>query len=103
MSFANIKWVWMNGTVVPWCDAIIHVSAHALHYGSGVFEGIRCYPSQEGTSLFRVDAHLERLGCSAAAHGMTISLYQQTTNERVCYRNCGGSCSDIAAPSGLLV
>jgi|SRR5689334_2276799 hypothetical protein len=60
MSFAGAKWVWMNGTLVPWKDANIHVSTHALHYGSGVFEGLRCYDTVEGPALFRISEHLER-------------------------------------------
>ena len=54
MSFAGAKWVWMNGTFLPWNDANIHVSTHALHYGSGVFEGIRCYDTADGPALFRI-------------------------------------------------
>jgi branched-chain amino acid aminotransferase len=62
----------MNGELIPWEKAQIHVSAHALHYGSGVFEGLRCYQTAGGPALFRVDAHLERLSYSAGIHGMAI-------------------------------
>jgi branched-chain amino acid aminotransferase len=72
MSFDDSKWVWMNGRAIPWQNATTHVSAHALHYGSGVFEGIRCYETTEGTAIFRLDAHLERLYSSAEIYGITI-------------------------------
>jgi branched-chain amino acid aminotransferase len=72
MSFDDSKWVWMNGRAIPWQDATTHVSAHALHYGSGVFEGIRCYETTDGAALFRLDAHLDRLYASAESYGLTI-------------------------------
>ena len=72
MGFENSKWVWFNGKCVPWEDATLHVSAHALHYGSGVFEGIRCYQTPAGPAVFRADAHVERLYASAAAYRMQI-------------------------------
>ncbi len=72
MSFAGVKWVWMSGTFVPWDDANIHVSTHALHYGSGVFEGIRCYDTVDGPALFRISEHIERFFCSARTHHMDI-------------------------------
>ena len=53
--------VWYNGELVPWEEATIHVSAHALHYGSSVFEGIRAYSSSRGPAVFCLDAHVERL------------------------------------------
>jgi branched-chain amino acid aminotransferase len=73
MSFGNAKWVWMNGSIIPWEKAVIHTSAHALHYGSGVFEGIRCYETEDGPALFRVDTHLERLACSAEVYDMPVA------------------------------
>ncbi len=57
--------IWMNGELVDWGDATIHVGAHALHYGSGVFEGIRAYETPSGTAVFRLTDHLERLHASA--------------------------------------
>lgn len=62
----------MNGSIVPWANATTHVSAHALHYGSGVFEGMRCYETAEGAAVFRLEAHLERLYSSAEVHGINI-------------------------------
>jgi branched-chain amino acid aminotransferase len=57
--------IWMNGELVDWADATVHVGAHGLHYGSGVFEGIRAYETAQGTSVFRLTDHLERLQRSA--------------------------------------
>jgi branched-chain amino acid aminotransferase len=57
--------IWFNGELVDWADAKIHVGAHALHYGSGVFEGIRCYETAAGPAVFRLADHLERLYNSA--------------------------------------
>jgi branched-chain amino acid aminotransferase len=57
--------IWMNGELVDWADARIHVGAHGLHYGSGVFEGIRAYETAKGTSVFRLSDHLKRLENSA--------------------------------------
>ena len=57
--------VWYNGELVPWENATVHVSAHALHYGSSVFEGIRAYATPQGPAVFRLDEHVERLFNSA--------------------------------------
>lgn len=72
MSFQDVQWIWKNGQLVSWENATVHVSAHALHYGSGVFEGIRCYEAEFGPAVFRLDEHLERLFKSAAVYGMRI-------------------------------
>ena len=57
--------IWMNGELVDWADARIHVGTHGLHYGSGVFEGIRAYDTPKGTAVFRLGDHLKRLHNSA--------------------------------------
>jgi branched-chain amino acid aminotransferase len=57
--------IWMNGELVEWADARVHVGAHGLHYGTGVFEGIRCYATERGPAVFRLVDHLERLEDSA--------------------------------------
>jgi branched-chain amino acid aminotransferase len=62
----------MNGTFVPWEDAKVHVLSHGLHYGTGVFEGIRCYETQLGPAVFRHRDHLDRLARSAALYHMPI-------------------------------
>jgi branched-chain amino acid aminotransferase len=72
VTFDESKWVWMNGRVIPWHSATTHVSAHGLHYGSGVFEGIRCYETDDGPAVFRLEAHLDRFYASAEIYGITI-------------------------------
>ena len=57
--------IWMNGELVDWADARIHVASHGLHYGSGIFEGIRCYETEKGPAVFRLQDHLQRLEDSA--------------------------------------
>ena len=57
--------IWMNGELVDWADAKVHVGTHGLHYGSGVFEGIRCYETEKGPAVFRLQDHLKRLEDSA--------------------------------------
>jgi branched-chain amino acid aminotransferase len=64
--------IWMNGDLVDWDDAKIHVGTHGLHYGSGVFEGIRCYETPSGPSVFRLRDHLDRLHNSARLLDMEI-------------------------------
>jgi branched-chain amino acid aminotransferase len=64
--------IWMNGELVDWADAKIHVGAHGLHYGSGVFEGIRCYDTPKGPSVFRLSDHLQRMHNSARLLYMEI-------------------------------
>jgi branched-chain amino acid aminotransferase len=84
MSFDQSKWVWRNGEIIPWEDATTHVSSHALHYGSGVFEGMRCYETADGPALFRLDEHLDRLYQSAAVHGMNIPYQREELTEGIC-------------------
>ena len=68
------KYVWMDGRIVRWDDAKIHITSHALHYGSAVFEGIRSYKTGIGVALFRIDNHLERLFHSASVLGIEIKF-----------------------------
>jgi branched-chain amino acid aminotransferase len=64
--------IWMNGEFVDWADATVHVGVHGLHYGSGVFEGIRAYETPKGTAIFRLGDHLQRLHDSARLIRMEI-------------------------------
>jgi branched-chain amino acid aminotransferase len=70
MGFSATAKVWMNGKLVDWKDATIHVATHVIHYGSGVFEGIRAYESPTGTNIFRLDAHMRRLADSCRVYRM---------------------------------
>jgi branched-chain amino acid aminotransferase len=72
MGFTATDTIWFNGKLVPWNDAKVHVLAHGLHYGTGVFEGMRCYPTDDGPAVFRLDAHLERMFKSAELYELPI-------------------------------
>lgn len=78
MPLSDCKWVWRNGELVPWAEATIHVSAHGLHYGTGVFEGIRCYDTANGPAIFRLDAHIDRMFDSAETYGIPIPYSRET-------------------------
>lgn len=69
MSFGSGR-IWMNGELVDWADAKVHVGSHVIHYGSGVFEGARCYDTPGGAAVFRLDAHVRRLYDSARIYRM---------------------------------
>jgi branched-chain amino acid aminotransferase len=84
LSFDEKSFVWINGRVVRYSEAATQVSAHALHYGTGVFEGIRCYETAEGTALFRMDAHMDRLFASAAVYGMAMPYTREELTEAAC-------------------
>lgn len=73
MSFGSGK-IWMNGTFVDWADAKIHVGSHVVHYGSGVFEGARCYNTPDGPACFRLADHVRRLYDSAKIYRMAYEL-----------------------------
>ena len=79
--------IWMNGTLVDWDKAQVHVLTHTLHYGTGVFEGIRAYESAEGPAVFRLTEHIERLFRSAHILGMeipyTVAELVQATKDTV--------------------
>lgn len=77
------KYVWMNGEMIPWDQATVHVMAHALHYGSSVFEGIRCYDTPRGPAIFRLKAHIKRLLDSAKLYRYPVA-YSQSDIEQAC-------------------
>jgi branched-chain amino acid aminotransferase len=74
MAFPGTGKIWMNGSLVDWADAKIHIASHVIHYGSGVFEGARCYDTPRGSACFRLDAHLNRLFDSAKIYRMDPKL-----------------------------
>ncbi len=88
-------YIWMSGEFVPWDEANVHVLTHGLHYGTGVFEGIRCYETERGPAIFRHDAHLKRLVRSAALYniplGYTADQIEDATKELI-RRNGLSSC-----------
>ena len=75
--------IWMNGELVPWEDAKVHVLTHCLHYGTGVFEGMRAYETERGTAIFRHDEHLDRLYKSAELYYMPIPYTLQELRRAV--------------------
>lgn len=72
MPIQPVEKIWMDGELTPWEDAKIHVLTHALHYGSGVFEGLRAYETKRGTAVFRLPDHIRRLFRSAQVYLMDI-------------------------------
>ncbi len=66
------EFIWMDGELVPWDQATVHVLAHGLHYGTGVFEGIRAYETDDGPAIFRLADHMVRLVQSAKAYGIPL-------------------------------
>ena len=84
--------IWMNGDMVPWEDAKIHVLTHTLHYGTGVFEGIRAYQTDAGTAVFRLTEHIERLYNSGKILGMPMPYSVPEIVQ---------ACKDVVADSGL--
>src|SRR5260221_7393258 len=76
MAFAGTGKIWMNGKLVDWADAKIHVASHVIHYGSGVFEGARCYDTKKGPAVLRLDAHIKRLLASARIYRMDSPFTQ---------------------------
>ncbi len=73
--------IWYDGKLVPWREANTHVLTHSLHYGMGVFEGVRAYKTPQGTAIFRLQAHTDRLFDSAHIMGMKIPYTKEEINE----------------------
>jgi branched-chain amino acid aminotransferase len=88
-------WIWMDGELVPWRDAKIHVLTHSLHYGMAVFEGVRCYETQTGSAIFRLQDHTQRLLNSAKIFQMKIpyeAAVLEAAQKEVVRRNDLKSC-----------
>jgi branched-chain amino acid aminotransferase len=81
MGFTPTEKIWFNGQLVPWHDATVHVLAHGLQYGTGVFEGMRSYGTPDGPAVFRLDRHLERFFQSAAIYDLAIPYSQAALTE----------------------
>lgn len=73
--------IWMDGQMVPWRDAKTHVLTHTLHYGMGVFEGVRAYDAEQGTAIFRLESHTDRLFNSAKIMNMPMPFDKATIND----------------------
>jgi branched-chain amino acid aminotransferase len=72
MAFDESSKVWKNGKMIPWKEATLHLASHVVHYGSCVFEGIRCYKTKTGSAVFRLEDHIRRLFDSAKIYRMPI-------------------------------
>lgn len=83
MAFPGTGKIWMNGSLVEWKDATIHIGSHIVHYGSGVFEGARCYDTANGPACFRLDAHIRRLLDSARIYRMEPTYDAQQLTEAI--------------------
>ncbi len=81
MSMADRDgFIWLDGEMVPWREAKVHVLTHTLHYGMGVFEGVRAYKTDEGAAIFRLEEHTNRLFRSAHIMGMKMEFDKETIN-----------------------
>lgn len=79
-DITEVDYIWKNGELVPWAEATCHVLSHSLHYGSGVFEGIRCYkvPDEDKSFVFRLRDHMD--GCAVAARSPRSSCPTASTS-----------------------
>ncbi len=77
MGIKETKFIWMDGKFVKWKNAKVHILAHALHYGSSVFEGVHSYKTGEGTAIFRLNEHVQRLFKSANAMSMELKFTKE--------------------------
>jgi branched-chain amino acid aminotransferase len=75
--------IWANGKLINWRDAKIHVMSHVIHYGSGVFEGIRCYDTVKGSGIFRLNEHIQRLFKSASIYKLKIQFTQEEIKDAI--------------------
>ncbi len=92
MSVSYPEFVWQNGAIKPWAQATVHIMAHALHYGSSVFEGIRSYPTPDGQAIFRLTDHIKRLFQSAKIHDIEIPYTVEQIN---------AACREVIKANGL--
>jgi branched-chain amino acid aminotransferase len=88
----TVEKIWLNGELVDWADATVHIGAHGLHYGTGVFEGIRCYENGEGSAIFRLTDHLARLEASARLLRMQLPFSVDELRS---------ACLELVAANGL--
>ena len=83
MPISPVAKIWMNGKLVNWADANIHILSHVVHYGSSWFEGIRCYETKKGSAIFRLDKHLERLYDSVKIYHAEIPFKRKQLEEAI--------------------
>src|SRR5579863_9614574 len=83
MPIQTTSKIWHNGNLIPWENATIHVMSHVVHYGSSVFEGLRCYAQADGAGIFRLDEHMQRFIDSGAIYRMPLGRTLQQLNQAV--------------------
>lgn len=83
MPLQTTKNIWHNGSLIPWEDAKIHVMSHVVHYGSSIFEGIRCYKQADGAGIFRLDEHMQRFRDSGHIYRMPLGFTVPELNQAV--------------------
>ncbi len=81
MAFDESVRIWKNGKFIPWKEATVHMASHVMHYGSSIFEGIRCYKTSHGSAVFRLSEHMQRLINSAKIYRMTLPYTLSDLNE----------------------
>ena len=91
-QFAKTEWIWRNGEFIPWESANIHIMSHVVHYGSSVFEGIRCYNTPDGPAIFRLKEHIRRLDDSAKVYRMDSGYSRE---------DLGEACQQLILKNGL--
>ncbi len=92
MPIPATKFIWFNGKLVPWEKATVHVLAHAIHYGSSIFEGVRAYETPRGPAIFRLRDHTRRFFDSAKIYRMQLGYTQEQINQ---------ACREVIASNGL--
>jgi branched-chain amino acid aminotransferase len=92
MPITPTEKIWMDGTMVPWDEARVHILTHTLHYGSGVFEGIRAYETRKGPAIFRLNDHVARIFRSAKIFAIEIPFSYETIFD---------ACKDVVRQTGL--
>ncbi len=83
MPIDKVEKIWMNGKLINWDDAKIHVLSHVVHYGSSLFEGARCYKTRKGPAIFRLKAHTDRLFNSCKIYRMEIPYTKEEINQAI--------------------
>lgn len=84
--------IWFNGEIVPWEKATTHVMSHGIHYGSGVFEGIKCYKTDDGPAMFKLEEHIKRMFASAKVYNMDLPYTEEELIQ---------ACGDIVRANGI--
>jgi branched-chain amino acid aminotransferase len=92
MAIEKTEKIWHNGTLIPWDDARIHVMSHVIHYGSSVFEGVRCYAPPAGPAIFRAQEHAQRLLDSAKVYRIDVDFTRDEIVKAMC---------DVVANNGI--